>query len=312
MVAFLLAVQMLITMALGIITKKTKLVDAHMTTKFSSLLVNVGIPCLIMNSLNVEFNLEEFKSSLIMLLLALLVLLILFLCGAVYKHFSKDKMLGAIGQFGMMFPNYTYIGIPVMDALFGSSGVFLFTIFATPVRVFFYSMPAFLLDRERTEKRGLKETLKVFISPPLVALYVGLIRYFFQIPLPDVVSTVLKNMTSFTSTGGMLVCGMLMSDVKIKELIHRPSVLILPVLCNLITPLAVLGVMTLLPVASLPLKVAVMYTSLPMAAMLPVWVMKYCNDPKIHETCSLYVMLSTVLSVGTLPLMAMLAEKVLG
>lgn len=311
MLAFFLAVKLLIMMALGVIAKKTKLVDNHTTVKLSSLILNIGIPCLIINSMNIKFDPEEFKSALVMIPLAVGVLLILFVVGLIYRRFVKDRMLGAACQFGIMFPNFTYIGVPVMETLYGASGLLLYTVFTAPVRIFFYSMPAFVLDVNHTGERGLKHTLKAFISPPLVALYIGLIIYLFQIPLPDFISDVLKSMTTFTSTAGMLVCGMLVADVDLKSILKRPTVLTFPLLANLVTPLIILAALMFLPVDPLAIKVAVTFTSLPVATFMPAWVAKYGGDHEVLETCSLHILLTTVLSAATLPLMVYLTELAL-
>ncbi|MGI5970244.1 MAG: AEC family transporter [Oscillospiraceae bacterium] len=314
MVTFSFAVQMVILIAAGVIAKKTKVVDEHSTYKLGSMLINVGIPCLIIDSLNVEFNRDELLSSIVMVPVALITLAVLLLVGIVYGLFCRDKRYGAVGKFAMMFPNFTYIGMPVMQSLFGTLGLFQYTIFTAPIRIFFYSSPAFIFDQsgEGQKQRNLRWYLKVFTSPPLVGLYVGLIVYLCRIDLPGPVDEVLSSANTMTSTLGMIVCGMLMSEVKLKKLTRRPDLIILPLIANLAAPLLVMLSLMFLPFLNhMQVKIAVMYAALPFAAMLPVWVMKYMDDPKLLEDCSLYVLLSTVFSVGTMPLMSIIAEKVL-
>ena len=140
-----------------------------------------------------------------------------------------------------------------------------------------------------------------------------MIIYLCKIPVPDTIGNVLSNVTTCSSVLGMMLCGMLIADTNAREVIHRPNLLIVPILCNLVTPMLVLLVGSLIPIDPLPIKVGVAYTALPMAAMLPVWVLRYNQgNIELGETCSLYVMISTVLAIGTLPLMSYISDLILG
>ena len=312
MLALQLAIQMLLTMSLGFIAVKTKLASDNTSQSLSAILLNIGIPCIILNSLNVEFNAEQFRSGVIMIFISVAVILLLFIVGLIYRKLQRDPALGAVGHFGIMFTNYSYVGIPVMQSLYGAEGVFLYTMFTLPLRIAFYSMPPFILGNKK-EKRGAKYYLKAFYSPPLIAVYVGMLIYLCQIPVPETIGNVLSNVTTFSSVLGMMLCGMLIAGTNAREVLHKPNLLIVPILSNLVTPLMVLLIGSLISIDPLPIKVAVMYTALPMPAMLPIWVLRYYHgDIELGETCSLYTMISTVLAIGTLPLMSYLSDLILG
>ena len=308
MIAFKLALQMLLTMFLGFIAKRSKIVDNHTVKRFSRLLFQIGIPCIILNSMNIHFDPQQFKSALIVFAMGFGVLGIIFICGTIYRKLCHRHMLGAIAQFGMMFPNYAFIGTPIMQALFGATGLFYYAVFTTPVRILYYSVPSFILDQNSKDKFSAKELFAVFLSPQLIAVYAGLIIYLGRITLPDIVSNVLSNGSTFASTGGIMLCGMLIADCNPHDLFKNPTLFVLPLVKNVLLPVIVMLCVMFLPVDPYASKVCVMYAALPLAAMLPIFVMKYTDDPKIHETCSLYVAISTVLSVGTLPLVSWLID----
>ena len=193
MLALQLAIQMLLTMSLGFIARKAKLATDDTSASLSAILLNIGIPCIILDSLNVQFNAEQFRSGIVMLFVSVAVILLLFIVGLIYRKLQRDPVLGATGHFGIMFTNYTYVGVPVMQSLYGAEGLFLYTMFTLPLRIAFYSTPPFILSSGKKEKRGAKYYLKAFYSPPLVALYAGMIIYLCRIPVPETIGNVLSN-----------------------------------------------------------------------------------------------------------------------
>jgi len=103
----------------------------------------------------------------------------------VYRLMGKTPS-ARIMRFSMTYTNFTFVGIPVIESLYGSTGVFYFVVFVVPYRMVYYSSAEPLLTPPglARKKRTLKDKLKGWFSVPVVAVFVGLILYLTQLQLP--------------------------------------------------------------------------------------------------------------------------------
>ena len=76
MLAFQLALELIILILVGIFVQKTGMVDKKFDESLTSFLLNIALPCVIIKSLRVEFSPEELLNCAIMIALALLVCLV--------------------------------------------------------------------------------------------------------------------------------------------------------------------------------------------------------------------------------------------
>lgn len=313
--AILMAIQILVTMLVGVIAKKLKVVGDDFRSKLSPFLLDICIPCLIVNSfINLEFDEEHFKSGLTLMLVAVLVVVILYIVGFVFKLVCKDKVFGAIGHYSIIFSNFTFMGIPVVQGLYGDEGVFFYMMFLMPIRVLYYVLMPFVLAPPNNRHVSVKDIAKIFVSVPMIALYLALFLYLTQIKLPTFIAKPLGNISTLVSTMGIILIGVSLADVDFKEVFSKSENIIMPIFNVIIAPVAVLAVLTLLFGETMPhisLAVCVIYAALPTATMVPIWAAKYYDEERPIKLASVGIVVSTLVSVATLPVIAILIEKVL-
>ena len=100
MQAVLLTIQIMITMMAGVIGKKFGIVGNDFRAKVSPFLLDICMPCLIVNSFaGLDFDPESFKSGIYLMLISVLVIFVLYLVGLAFKIISKDKTAGCVGTF---------------------------------------------------------------------------------------------------------------------------------------------------------------------------------------------------------------------
>ena len=315
MEAVLLALQIIITMAVGVLAKKLKIVGDDFRAKVSPFLLDICMPCLIVNSFSgLEFDIDSFKSGLFLILVSVLVVFILYIVGAVFKLFCKDKVFGAVGHFSIIFSNFTFMGIPVVEELYGDEGIFYYMMFLISIRVLYYILMPFVLASSGKRQINMREVGKVFITVPMLALYLAVFLYVTQLKIPTFIAKPLSNISTLVSTMGIILIGVSIADVNFKELFSKAENLFLPLFVDILAPSAVLAVLTPIFGGSLPhvcIAVAVIYAALPTATMVPVWTAKYYDDEEPVRRASVGVVVSTLLSVVTLPLTAIVIEMIL-
>ena len=140
----------------------------------------------------------------------------------------------------------------------------------------------------------------------------GLVIYFCGIKLPYCVTEVIRMVASVSSPLGMIVCGMILAQLDLRELFKSRRIIYLVAARLLIAPLAELLVLLAMGVDTELIRVAVIYAGLPTASLLPTFALQYEDDPHSAVEGSMGVFLTTVLCIVTLPVWATVIERVLG
>lgn len=312
MLAFQLALQLILLILIGIFVQKSGMVDPKFDESLTAFLLNIALPCVILKSLNVEFSPEELMNCAVMIGLALLVCAVMGAVGQGFYLAAGRTAGGRILRFGAMFTNFTFVGMPVIETLYGDQGLFYFVVFTVPLRMLYYSLAKPMLSPpgHTHEKRSLLQHIKTWMCPPVVAVFIGLFLYITQLPLPGVLSSVISSVGSICSPLGMILCGISLGKYNIRAM-ARPRYLAMPLVRNMLSPAIFTGIMLLLPVEPLIAKVVVIYAALPCASLLAAFTIQYDPNPRDRMEAAGGVLLSTLLSAATIPLWAAVADYLL-
>ena len=305
MTAAKLAIQLILMVSVGIFVNRARIVGENFEKQLTSLIMKVILPCMIIKSMMGAFSWEALKNSGQLVLLAIAMLIITFALGQlVYKLMGKTAS-ARIMRFSMIFTNFTFVGIPVIEALYGDMGVFYFVIFVVPYRMVYYSsaQPMVSPPGLTHEKRSIGATIKGWLSPPVVSVFIGLFLYLTQIQLPSPITGVINSIGSCASPLGMLLCGMSLGKYPFKKLL-RPKYLWLPLVRNLLLPALILGLALLLGLEKDIAQMVVMFASLPVASLLAAFTIQYDPNEESQFEAAAAVLLSTIFCALTIPLWA--------
>lgn len=306
-----LAVRLALLLLTGLFIRKIGLVDKSFQTQLSKFLMNVCLPCLIINSLNVDFSRTELLNCAVIMGVAVIVLVLLFVLGQAGFLLFKKTSYGRVLRYGTVFPNFTFFGMPVAESLYGAQGLFYFTVLTLPIRLAYYSSAGILLGGKH-EKKGAKTRLKEFFSAPIIGVLIGLLLFVTQLELPQPLTETIAALGSITSPLGMVLCGLILGDVELKGLLGHPSMFALTLFKNFLAPALVLLVLMLLPVDELIIRVAIIYCAAPVASLLSMFTLRYTDgDTQAAAQASANTFTSTMLAVLTLPLWSLVLDLVL-
>lgn len=303
MTAAKLAIQLILMVGIGFFSVKTRIVGDNFEKQLTSLIMNIIMPCMIVKSMMGAFSWNELKHCGQLLLIAIVLWFITFgLAQLVYRLMGKTAS-ARIMRFSMMYTNFTFVGIPVIESLYGSTGVFYFVVFVVPYRMVYYSSAEPLLSPpgQQNRKRTLKEQLKGWFSAPVIAVFVGLILYLTQLKLPSPIAGVISSLGSCASPLGMLLCGMSLGRYPIRRLL-RPKYFWAPLVRNLLLPALILGLTLLIGLERELARVVVMFTALPIASLIAAFTIQYDPDEESQFESAAAVLLSTALACLTIPL----------
>ena len=204
MTAASLSVQLILMVAVGLFAWRAHIVSGDFDKQLTSLLMKIALPCMIVRSMSGAFSWEELKNCGRLAAAALILWAVTFALGQLAFRLLGRGASARIARFSMLYTNFTFVGVPVVEALYGDTGVFYFVVFLVPYRMIYYSSAEPLLSPPGLERRArtLPEKLKGWFSPPVVAVFVGLLLYITQWKLPAPVSGVINSLGSCASPLG--------------------------------------------------------------------------------------------------------------
>lgn len=310
MTALTISAELMLMIAVGFAVWRLKIVDENFDASLTSLILDVSLPCMIIKSFDAPYSSQELKNCLILVALSLGILAVSFGIGQACYKLCHGGYSGRILRFGAMFTNFSFIGIPVIEQLYGKTGLLYFVVFLVPIRMIYYSAAKPLLSPPGLsfEKQTVWQHVRGWISPPVVAVFIGLALYLTQFKLPAVLDDTIAGIGSICSPMGMILCGISLGKHRIKELLNIRYIR-MPILRNILMPALTMGILYLLPVDPLVAKVIIIFSALPVASLLAAFTIQYDPEPEARLESAGSVLFSIIAFAVTMPLWANLAEK---
>jgi len=303
MIAATLAIELFLMTCIGIFAAKAKIVTESFTDQLSNFVMNIAMPCLIIVSINVgEFSLEALKNCFLALVFGLVSVVLSLLIGQIFYRIMGKSGAGRIMRYGLTFTHYAFMGIPIVDALFGAAGNLYYVMFLVPVRILYYLLTPKLLGGFHG-KRGPKETLKAIFSPCICAVIIGIVFWVCGWQFPTVIQYCLVSLEKICSPLGLILCGLVLGKYEIRKLVNF-RYFRLPLVRTLLMPVIFLGltrIPLLLGVDPVLCNMTVIYAALPCASLTAVYALQYESDAEVQFEAAGSVFFATLLSILTIP-----------
>ena len=286
---------MLILMGVGILSAKTNLIDDHTNSKLSSFLLFVIAPVLIFSSF-----LRPLEADLVMGLLIAGGLSVvsfavkLIVTGLLYR--KSDLEHAAIEKFACIFSNAGFIGIPLIQGIFGSEGVFYLTAYLTLANFLNWTYGIMIMSGEFS----LSFFTKALRSPAILSIAAGFIVFFLQIELPDLITDPIDMLSGLNAPLAMMVAGYGLSKANFKQIVTNLHILKVAFVRLLLLPLLVIAIFSFFNVPTIVLGTIVVVTGCPVAVSIVLFSYRY----EKNDTYATELMISTtILSMLTIPLL---------
>ena len=289
-----LEVTMFFLILVGFAVKKFRLVGEQGKAVITDLVVNLVLPCNIIKSFMIEFNMQTLRSFAVILLISLILQAGCVLMGRLL--YGKDKSgRSKCLQFGIICSNAGFLGNPIAEEAFGSMGLALASIYLIPQRIVMWSAGISVFSDGVNKKQILKQTLT---HPCIIACEIGLVIMLGQISLPQVLTDLITDISGCNTVLSTMVIGMILSDINAKK-IWDADIFKYTVIRLLIIPFLVYVPCRLLELPDLVTGVSVMLAGMPAGATTSILALKYHADEEFGTNL---VIFSTVCSIVTIPL----------
>jgi predicted permease len=300
-----------ILLMVGFVAGKVKIIDAVASKKLSALIIKIGQPALIINSLiKMEYSAKNLSLGLQTLVFGFAVHI--FMAAIAFVAFLKIKNVDhrKLTEFSAIFANVGFLGMPILKSLFGDEGEFMGAFFIVSFNVFLWTWGIMILARKRDDIKLTPR--KIFVNFGSVPSIIGFILFIIpaflpSFALPQFITTSISYVGSLCTPVSTMIIGALLSTRTVKQIFGSGKVYYLCVFKLIIIPLLVCGIMKLMGFDEMWILFGTAITAMPSATAVSMQAELYDISPGYSAQC---VGTSSLLSVATMPCVIMLAEMI--
>lgn len=287
-------------MLLGLLLSRRGMITEQGSRDLSNVLLYAVIPCVILRSYMSEFSTEKLRA----MGLSALIAVIAFAASIAVAYLTCGTR-HRIENFAVAFGNAGFIGIPLVTAVFGPEAAFYVASFSTFANLLQWTYGIVIIS-------GKKETMNlrmVFVNPVFISMVIGIALFVLQPTLPTVVTGTIGYISDGNTVLAMIILGYYLSKVQLRGLFADVRLYLFSALRLLVVPAVTILVFLPFPFARGEITlITLIAAATPIASSTAIFAQKFDQD---YRRAVSYVCLSTFLSVATLPLVMLFAERLL-
>lgn len=290
---------MVVLMAIGIMSYKVNLINDEANKRLSNFVLMLVNPLVIFLSYQRDFQKDLLIGLMISLLLALISFVLnIFLSGLLFPN--KNNKNRAAERFATIYSNCGFIGIPLVNGLFGSEGVFYITAYMTIFNLLVWTHGVIMISG----KRDWNSIKKALLSPSVIATISGFLFFIVRLQLPDIVLTPLNHLGNTNTPLAMIVAGVSIAQTNIRELLKNHRIFYVSFIKLLVFPLIIAALFSLLPFEQTITATSILANACPSATTLIMFAYRY--DKNVTYSSQLFAA-TTILSMITIPFVMLFA-----
>ena len=281
----------------GVLIKKLKIIDAAGRKMLSDLLIDVILPCNIVESFlgGMVFPDGFARNCLLAVgLSAVIQLMSIYGSKLLFRKYPREQR--SVLSYGIICSNSSFVGLPVARLLFGDLGVIYTSMFQIPLRFTMWTAGLSLFTSV-SRKDAFRKLVR---HPCIIAVFAGLLLMAAPVSLPGFLDSAVASVSSCTVPVSMFVIGTILADAPIRSILWYTClrlVLYPLLLCVLLKPLHLDTTLT---------NVCILMTGMPAGSTGSILADKYDCDAVF---ASQIAFASTLCSILTIPLLTLVMES---
>jgi len=292
----------LLIIAVGYCITKAGMFSEKARGDLTNIIMYIVLPCNIFASFGGDITPEILRQSGIILIASFgLQGMYIILNRILYRRFTPARQ--AVLKYATISNNSGFLGLPVIEAVFGQTGLLYGSIALIPMRIFMWTSGLSLFTRTAT-----KEKLKTLATHPCIwAVILGFGYIYAPFTLPAFLGNTIAAIGDTTTVLAMLVVGSILSGFDVKSALDKDC-FYYSFFRLIVIPAVAFGALYLLGADPMVIGVAVLAAAMPAAVATAMLAEKYGQD---SEFASKTIFVSTLLSIITLPIIAAVMDIIL-
>ncbi len=292
---------MLILIAVGVVCAKTGLISEASNKDLSKFMLQVVNPVVIFMSYQKPYKAELARNLLLTFVLsagALAAVIVL----SYFLVRKKEGRQFEIERFSAVYSNCGFMGIPLVNAIYHDEGVFYLTAFITVFNLIVWTHGVILISGQK----DFRQVIKVFYSPTIISILLGLLTFFLNIRLPETMLSALGFIKEVNTPMAMIVSGVTIAATNVPKMLKNLRVYYVCLLKLIVLPLILAVPLALLTEIDEKVRMTVLVAAAaPPAAMCTLLSIRYGKN---SVYASEIFTAGTIFSVGSLPLVVKATE----
>lgn len=312
MAVMLKIIVIFIMIGVGVLLNRLDILPEESNLYVSRLVILVGSPCLLFNAIVKKELTEE---TLIVTIEMVVCSIVFFICGTLISYLiirilnMKNDADAGVYMSLMTTINSSFMGFPVMQAAFGEDGLYLMIMGNIVFNIYLYSFGIIQIKYGKKEKESALEKVKVIFNPCIIASALGLFFMISTIELPSLIMEPIMQIANITVPLSMISVGMSIGGSSLFKIIENKKLIIICLTKMLLWPLLAFCVAIFLNIPDIVKCIVVMMSALPSSVSSGVLVRKLDKNANV---ASQGIVLSTLISVVTIPLIYMMLIQIFG
>lgn len=294
---------MMILILVGILCFKLKIITKQVSKGITSLVLKVVNPIIILVSYQKPFNINELAGLGWAFVFAAICTAVVLLVPMILVRGGKNKAALAVERFSATYTNCMFMGVPLIQGVFGMDAVFYLTAYMTFFNILVWTHGVISMRGEGGGGRQM--LLSVVKTPALIATVIGIVLFLLNITLPSIPMTILNDLAALNTPLAMFAAGAVIAETDLLNALKNVRIywicivrlVILPLICLVI----MLAVLRAVPGLSAQIAgVCLLAAACPTAATGTLFAIEYGKDSSYAS--QLFTM-TTIFSIITMPLM---------
>ena len=287
----------------GLFLGKRNIITQEQSLGLTAIVTNLTWPCLVIDAMQIPFSFEVLRSCGHIAVIMLIIFAAAFLISLLLVKVTKmDKKHSYLFIFMIIVANTGFMGIPLINALYGGKATFYASVVEMVSDIFIFTLGIMLIQMAAGKK--LRVNPREFLTPGIFGVLIGFLLFLLNIELPGFLGESIGIIGSATTPITMVVIGMQIGRMKVKDVFSGGIIYIMSFVKLLVIPiLAYVIFYLILGDTSLMANVVIMDFAMPAGMCVAIFAQQYGAD---YEFASKGVLISTLLSMATIPLFTIL------
>ena len=289
-------------MGLGFLLYRLHIFDLETNTKLTTFVLSITTPCMVLDSVLKTEKYSDVRTIFTIIGIALFTYIIMPFIGLLISKILRIPYdQEGLYIFMTVFSNIGFIGYPIMRAIFGNDSVFHTSLFGMVFNIMVFTLGVYLIGigRQGTNKLNFKNLL----TPGVICSFLALILYIFHVRAPSIVSNFTGMIGDMTTPLAMIIIGVTLGAMNVKEVFNELRVYIYTIIKQLILPIIVYPAIAFFIKDPYLRGLTLIMIAMPVGSSAVLFTNKYGGD---SELAAKTIFMTTLISVFTIPLIVYL------
>lgn len=299
---------MFLLMIAGFILQRTGILPKGSDITLARLETYILVPALNFHTWSSNCTVQTFKENSNLILWGVAVVTVAIALAHLLCRFFIPKASDAeqayqrnIYKYAMTFSNFGFMGNFLVLSIWGSEGLFYFSMFSLAMTFVVASWGIYILV-PKTSKPSFGTVMKNFFSPPTIGLLLGCVTGLFNLTqyIPDFFMRAASNASNCMGPISMILAGFVIGSYNFKELVTKKKIYVASFVRLILIPTAFILALRAFHASKEIITWVLMAYATPLGLNTIVYPATYGGDTKTGASMAL---ISHTLSVITIPIM---------